>query len=334
MRFLIQRICFYAVAFWVAMTANFLLPRLTGQSPADGIIARDRSLYSSHPELIQRLYEQYGRGGVNLHQMVQQYPHYLVHMITGDFGISTLHGTPVSGIIKQTLPYSIFLAGSAVFLSCTIGTFVGMYCAWRRTGKVDAVAPSFFIAIGAFPAQFVALLAVYFFALGEGPMHLKLFPAQLAYDADKSPGWNWTFVSSVFRHAELPILILTALGIGGWLLIMRNVMINNIDEDYITMGRAKGVRDWRLMTWYAGRNSILPTFTAFAGALGAVVAGAILVEFVFSYPGMGLTLQQAAIGGDFQLAQACLLVIAACVLAANFIMDSIYVILDPRTRVS
>jgi peptide/nickel transport system permease protein len=266
--------------------------------------------------------------------MVTQYPHYLLHMITFDFGISTLHGTPVSGIIKQTLPYSIFLAGSAVFLSCTIGTFVGMYCAWRRTGKVDAVAPSFFIAIGAFPAQFVALLAVYFLALGEGPAHLKIFPAQLAYDADKSPGWNWTFVSNVFRHAELPILILTALGIGGWLLIMRNVMINNIDEDYITMGRAKGVRDWRLMTWYAGRNSILPTFTAFAGALGAVVAGAILVEFVFSYPGMGLTLQQAAVGGDYQLAQACLLVIAACVLLANFIMDSIYVFLDPRTRVA
>jgi peptide/nickel transport system permease protein len=237
-------------------------------------------------------------------------------------------------VIAQTLPWSIFLAGTSLILACAIGTFTGMWCAWRRNGKVDTVAPSLFISLGAFPAQFVALVCVYFLAVGQGPLHAHWFPSSLAYDANVVPGWNWTFVSSAFRHAQLPILILTITGLGGWTLIMRNVMINNIDEDYITMGRAKGVRDWRLMTWYAGRNSILPTFTAFAGALGAVVAGAILVEFVFSYPGMGLTLQQAAVGGDYQLAQACLLVIAACVLLANFIMDSIYVFLDPRTRVA
>jgi peptide/nickel transport system permease protein len=255
-------------------------------------------------------------------------------MVTLNLGTSTMHGTSVMGVIKQTLPYSIFLAGTSLAIACTLGTFIGMYCAWRRTGKVDTVAPSLFIAVGAFPAQFVALLAIYFLALGQGPFHAKLFPSSLAYPAEVTPGWNWTFVSGVFRHSELPILILTLLGVGGWLLIMRNVMINNIDEDYITMGRAKGVRDWRLMTWYAGRNSILPTFTAFAGALGFVVTGTILVEFVFSYPGMGFTLQSAALGGDFPLAQACLLLISACVLGANFIMDSIYVILDPRTRIS
>jgi peptide/nickel transport system permease protein len=334
-KFLLQRIGFYTVAFWVAVTANYLLPRLTGQSPADGIINRDRAYFALHPEAIQRLYEQYGHGGVHLSQLAAHYPKYLLDMVTFNFGVSTLHsGAHVSTVIGQTLPYSIFLAGGALFLSAAIGTFTGMWCAWRRNGKVDTVAPSLFIALGAFPAQFVALCAVYFLAVGQGPWHLQWFPSSLTYDSWVVPGWNWTFVSSVLRHAELPILILTLTGLGFWTLIMRNVMINNVDEDYITMGRAKGVRDWRLMTWYAGRNSILPTFTAFSGALGATVSGVFLVEYVFSYQGMGFTLLNASLGGDFQLAQACLLVIVICVLGANFVMDSIYVLLDPRTRIS
>jgi peptide/nickel transport system permease protein len=333
-KFLLQRIGFYGVAFWVAVTANYLLPRLTGQSPADGIIQRNRALYSQHPELIQQLYNQYGHPGVHLSEIVSHYPRYLLDMVTLNFGTSTLTGTAVRGVIAQTLPYSIMLAGIALVLAAVIGTFTGMWCAWRRNGKVDAVAPSLFIALGAFPAQFVALCAIYFLAVGQGPMHAYWFPSSLTYDANVVPGYNWTFVSSVFKHAELPIIILTVTGLGIWTLIMRNVMINNIDEDYITMGRAKGVRDWRLMTWYAGRNSVLPSFTAFSGALGGVVSGVFLVEYAFSYQGMAFTLLNASTGGDYQLAQACLLVIVVCVLGANFIMDSIYVFLDPRTRVS
>src|SRR3954470_16619668 len=129
MKFLVQRIGFYSVAFWAALTLNFLIPRLTGQSPADGIIQRDRALYSTHPELIQRLYEQYGHGGVDLSQMASAYPHYLWAMLTLNFGVSTLHGTSVLGVIGQTLPYSIFLAGTSLAIACTIGTFIGMFCA-------------------------------------------------------------------------------------------------------------------------------------------------------------------------------------------------------------
>src|SRR4051795_5710887 len=100
MKFLVQRIGFYTVAFWAALTLNFLIPRLTGQSPADGIIQRDRSLYSTHPELIQQLYKQYGHGGVHLSEMARHYPHYLLNMLTLNFGTSTLHGTPVIGVIE------------------------------------------------------------------------------------------------------------------------------------------------------------------------------------------------------------------------------------------
>ena len=113
---------------------------------------------------------------------------------------------------------------------------------------------------------------------------------------------------------------------------MRNVMITTVQEDYVTMARAKGLKDHRVMTGYAARNAILPPLTAFASFFASAVGGLILVEVVFSYPGVGLTLQQAALGHDYPVVQALLLVISFCVLLANFIMDCIYVVLDPRVR--
>jgi peptide/nickel transport system permease protein len=334
MRFLLQRVMFYAIAFWAALTLNFLLPRLMGGSPAAGIIQAQKVLIQQNPAILQQILAEYGSGHESFSRLVSEYPHYIWNMLNLNFGISTRYGTPVSGVIRQTLPYSVFIAGSALILASVVGTFLGMICAWKRGGKLDNVLPGLFTAFGAFPSFFVALLAIYFFGLGQGPLHARWFPTSLAYDTSVSPGFNWTFLSSAFRHAELPILVLASVAIGGWLLTMRSVMIANVADDYITMARAKGLRDWRIMTMYAGRNSILPSFTWFASSLGFVVAGTILVEYVFSYPGMGLQLQQAATGADYPLAQAILLIISGCVLVANFVMDSIYVILDPRTRVA
>ena len=148
----------------------------------------------------------------------------------------------------------------------------------------------------------------------------------------RGPHWSWEFVGDAFRHAQLPILVIVALSVGGWMLGMRNVMITTVQEDYVTMARAKGLKDHRVMTGYAARNAILPPLTAFASFFASAVGGLILVEVVFSYPGVGLTLQQAALGHDYPVVQALLLVISFCVLLANFIMDCVYVILDPRVR--
>ena len=113
---------------------------------------------------------------------------------------------------------------------------------------------------------------------------------------------------------------------------MRNVMINTVEEDYVGLAHAKGLRDWRVMTTYAGRNAVLAPLTGFAAQFGSAVGGLIFIEYVFSYPGAGLTLQQAALGSDYPLAQALLLFFAVCVLVANLVMDILYVILDPRVR--
>ena len=180
------------------------------------------------------------------------------------------------------------------------------------------------MALAAFPAFFTGLLAVYFL----GPASSAGSRSSTRTTAALVPGFNWTFLSSAFRHAQLPVLVIVVAFAGGWVLNMRTVMINTIGEDYVAMAHAKGLRDRRVMTRYAGRNAILPPLNGFAAQFATAVGGLVFIEFVFSYPGAGLTLQQAALGNDYPLTQALLLVFALCVIVANFIMD----IAQPRPR--
>jgi peptide/nickel transport system permease protein len=184
-----------------------------------------------------------------------------------------------------------------------------------------------FMVLSAFPAFFTALLGLYFFGL-----KLHWFPIQHAYDSGVIPGFNWTFLSSAFRHAELPILVVVSAYAGGWVLNMRTVMVTTIGEDYVTMAHAKGLRDRRVMTRYAGRNAILPPLNGFAALFASAVGGLVFVEFIFSYPGAGYTLQQAVLGNDYALAQAILVVLSVCVILANLLMDVLNFVLDPRLR--
>jgi peptide/nickel transport system permease protein len=334
MRFLLQRLAFYVIAFWFALTINFMLPRMMPGSPADQVLEELGPQVQSTPGLYQQVIAEYGGKHEGLTGLAREYPHYIWNMLTLHLGDSIRYKVPVSTIVRQTLPYSVFVAGTAVFLSFVIGTFLGMVCGWRRGRVLDSVLPPTTLFIQAFPPFVVALLAVYFLALGQGPLHAQWFPSSLAYDNDISPSWSWGFVGSVFRHGELPILVLTVTTLGGWLLGMRNTMISNVAEDYVTTAQARGLSSRRIMFAYAGRNSIIPPVTAFATQLAAVVVGAIVIETVFSYPGVGLTMNNAALGHDYPLLQALLLVISACFLLANFIMDSVYVFLDPRSRVT
>jgi peptide/nickel transport system permease protein len=163
-------------------------------------------------------------------------------------------------------------------------------------------------------------------------LKLGWFPIQHAYDNGIIPGFNWTFLSSAFRHSQLPILIIMAAFVGGWVLNMRTVMINTISEDYVAMAHAKGLKDRRVMTRYAGRNAILPPLNGFAPLFASAVGGLVFIEFIFSYPGAGYTLQNAVLGNDYPLAQALLVVLSLCVIFANLLMDILNLILDPRLR--
>ena len=328
MRWFARRLVFYVFALWVALTINFLLPRLMPGSPLDGILQHlTPSQLSANPGIV-KTYEALLGGGDN--SIWEDYVTYLQRIVHFDFGVSTSHyPAPVSEVVGQTLPYSIFLVGVAFALSFVLGTAIGMFAAWRRGGLVDGVFVPTFMALSAFPAFFTALLALYFLGL-----KLDWFPIQHAYDTSLSPGFNWEFLSSAFRHAQLPILVILAAFTGGWMLNMRTVMINTIGEDYVTLAHAKGLRDRRVMTSYAGRNAILPPLNGFAALFGSAVGGLVFVEFIFSYPGAGLTLQNAVLGNDYALAQALLVVLSVTVIFANLIMDVLNLILDPRLRTS
>ena len=326
MRWLARRLAFYVFAIWVALTINFLLPRLMPGSPIGGLLQHlSPAQIQANPGIIQT-YE--ALLGGSHHSIWQDYVTYLNRIAHFNFGLSTSnYPTKVSEVVARTIPYSIVLVGIAFFLSFVLGTTIGMIAAWRRGGGFDTVFVPIFMALGAFPAYFTALLLMYFFGL-----RLGWFPIQHAYDNGLSPGLNWTFISSAVEHGFLPALVIVIAFAGGWVLNMRTVMINTIGEDYVTMAHAKGLRVRIVMTRYAARNAILPPLNGFAAQFATAVGGVIFVELVFSYPGAGYTLQQAALGNDYPLTQALLLVFALCPIVANFLMDLLNLVLDPRVR--
>src|SRR4051795_13079205 len=283
MRWFARRLGFYVFALWVALTINFLLPRLMPGDPVSGLLAHlTPSQIAANPGIVHEFETLLG----GTHNSIwHDYVTYLGRIAHFDFGISTSnYPTPVSEVIGRTLPYSIFLVGVAFLLAFVVGTAVGMIAAWRRGGAVDNVVVPTFMALGAFPAFFTALLALYFLGLKAG-----WFPIQHAYDSNLTPGLNATFLESAFRHAQLPILVIIVAYAGGWVLNMRTVMINTLGEDYVTMAHAKGLRDRRVMTLYAGRNAILPPLNGFAPLFASAVGGLVFIEFIFSYPGAGYT---------------------------------------------
>jgi peptide/nickel transport system permease protein len=328
MRWFLRRLGFYAFATWVALTITFLLPRLMPGDPIGGILQHlTPAQLQSNPGIIDTYRALLGGGDQTIWEAYLQY---LQRVFTLDFGISTSnYPTPVSEVVGRTLPYSIVLVGIAFLLAFILGTTIGMIAAWRRGRPFDSVVVPTFMALGAFPAYFTGLLIVYFLGLKLG-----WFPIQHAYDNSDTPGLNWPFIGSAIHHGILPALVIVLAFAGGWVLNMRTVMINTISEDYVAMAHAKGLKDNRVMTRYAARNAILPPLNGFAAQFATAVGGVIFVELVFSYPGAGYTLQQAALGNDYPLTQALLLVFALCPIIANFLMDIVNLILDPRVRAS
>jgi peptide/nickel transport system permease protein len=328
MRWFLRRLVFYVFALWVAITLNFILPRAMPGDPVGGVIAHlSPAQIQGNPGIIQTYRTLLGGSkGSFFHD----YWIYLGHIAHFNFGISySNYPSKVSTIVGRTLPYSIFLVGVAFILAFLLGIAVGTIAAWRRGGAFDGLVVPAFMTFGAFPAFFTGLLGLYFLGLKA-----HWFPIQHAYANELSPGFNWAFLSSAFRHAQLPILIVVFTYAGGWVLNMRTVMINTISEDYVAMAQAKGLKDRRVMWRYAARNAVLPPLNGFAAQFAGAVGGLVFVEYIFSYPGAGYTLQQAVLGADYPLAQALLLVFAVAVIVANFIMDLLNLVLDPRIRAS
>ncbi len=322
MRFLLRRLLILLLTGWAALTLNFVLPRLMPGNPIEAMIARYQGKLS--PLATHALELEFG---LSTHQSaISQYFTYFGHTLTGNLGTSIVYfPSKVSSIIGSALPWTLGLVGFSIVVAFIIGTTLGAVAGWRRGSRFDKIAVPFGVMLSATPVFWISLLALYFFAF-----RLGWFP--IAGGVGATEAVSATSIGSILDHAALPALTLTLVSTGGWVLLMRNSTVSVLGEDFIKFGRAKGLPERVVGYRYAARNAILPNFTAFALALGFVVAGAIFTEYVFSYPGIAYYLLTAVLSLDYPLIQGIFLVIVVAVLLANFLADVLYVFLDPRIR--
>src|SRR5580693_2050726 len=322
MSFILRRLSFYVVAAWVALTINFFIPRAMPGNAVQAILAKFPNLQPSAYKAIEAMLG-VGHPGSLWHQYVS----YLDDVAHLNFGTSvSQYPATVSSLLAETIPWTLTLVGTATVIAFIVGTGLGIVAAWRRGGWVDRALPGlmFFQAI---PYFFLALILLEVLAVS-----LHLFPIGQGFSQTVTPGWNLPFIGSAVDHSILPAVTIVITSVAGWMLQMRNVMVTTIGEDYVLAGQAKGLPGRRVVLSYAARNAFLPQLQGFGLALGFVVSGALIMEIVFSYPGIGLLLLSAVSSNDYPLMQAIFLVITFAVLLANIVVDVIIVLSDPRAR--
>jgi peptide/nickel transport system permease protein len=320
-----RRSIFLVVTLWAAVTLNFILPRLMPGNPADAALAKFQSYGAIDPAQRRAIEITLG---VPHGSIFTQYREYLGSILHGHFGLSyTYFPQSVSSVIGAALPWTLVLVGVVTVMAFVIGTLLGVAAAWRRGRTLDTVATVGSTFSSAFPYFWTALLLLFVFGFKLG-----WFPIKGGYGLSSSPNWSLGFLGDALHHSVLPALTILISGLGGWVLGMRNNMINTLGEDYVTFAQANGLPERRIALRYAARNAILPNLTSFGLALGLVVSGSILTEVVYGYPGIGHLLYTSVVNQDYPLMQALFLVITLSVLAANFIVDMLYGLLDPRAR--
>jgi peptide/nickel transport system permease protein len=323
MRFLLRRLGFYLITAWAALTINFFLPRLMPGNPVQA--ALDKLQGTVSPGVVKALAAQFG---INTKaSMLSQYGHYWSQMVRGNLGVSTSqYPTTVTTIIAHALPWTIALVGIASIISFLLGTLLGIVIAWRRGSRLEGLLPVTTF-LSAIPYFWLGLVFVSVFGVT-----LHWLPISGGYCQSLVPGFGGNFIRSAISHGLLPAITIVLASMAGWMVGMRNMMVTTLGEDYVMVAQAKGLSTRRVALTYAARNAILPNLAGFALQLGFVVAGSLLTEIVFSYPGIGLSLLQAVQDNDYPLMQGVFLVITVVVLLANFGADLLYVLLDPRTR--
>ncbi len=321
MRYLARRGGLFLLTLWAALTVNFAIPRVMPGNEATAVLGTLRNV---NPAALHALEIQFG---VNVHQgLVSSYFEYLGNCFTGQFGV-TAQGVPVMHEIFSKLPWTLGLVGVTTVLAFIIGTVAGVASAWRRGGRLDAILPPTLFIISTVPVFFVGLLLIYLFAV-----KLNWLPLGGNYSVGATPSFTLSFIWDVLKHALLPGVSLVVVTAGLWVYSMRNNMITTIAEDYVRTARAKGLSTRRIMYDYAARNAILPNLTGFAMQLGYVLGGAIVIEYLFSYPGLGYLFFTASTNHDLPLMEGLFLFYTLAVLVCVLIADLLTAVLDPRTR--
>lgn len=327
--YLAQRAGTYLTVLFISVVLNFVLPRLMPNDPAQSMIRDIYEKTGQRPSEYQMrvIHNMYGDPDTPIWE---QFWNYLVQLVHLDLGRSIMYyPMEVTDLVSQALPWTLFLGLLSTLIGWVIGTYLGARLGWRPGGRLDSLITPAAMFFASIPAFWLGLLAVWYLSYTKG-----WFPAQGSVNQRlRPPGiGNPEWVLSVLFHAALPLATLVVVGITGWLFSMRNMMITTVNEDYVHLARAKGLSPERVRTAYAARNAMLPNITGLAMSIGGVLMSVVLAESVFVYPGLGGLIGAATGVRDYPLMQALLLIVIVLSLVFNFIADSVYVLLDPRTR--
>jgi len=313
---------------YVTSTITFVLIRLMPGNPVelkiDELMQQSQMSYADAAALTSGLFDI--DLGAPIHE---QYVEYLGNLAHGNLGNSFLsRGTTVMSIILAVLPWTLFAVGTGLLLSFVVGIALGLVAAYRRDGALDHVVTTGGSVISSVPNYLVALLIVLIFGI-----QLRWIPiTQMrgAFSPGIVPGFSPEFVGDVLFHASLPITVFFLTHVGLWILSMRSATLAVLEEDHVTVARARGLPDGRITTAYVGRNAVLPLVSQFAIAAGAVVGGAVVIEQIFVYQGVGLRLVSSVNARDYPVMQGIILMTTAAVIIANLVADLLYSRLDPR----
>jgi len=322
-RYLTRKILTYLLAFFIGVTVDWGIPRLMPGDPIQSMLSKFSLQSASYTAQYNAFAKTFG---TNL-PLWQQYLNYWKGMFTGNFGLSVwAPPAHVTTLIFQALPYTLALLIPAVTLSYFVGNRLGAAAA-RRKWLDNSVLPLGYV-FQAIPYPFLALLVPYLFGIVW-----HVFPLSHAYAQGLLPAWNWTFISSLLYHWFLPFLTLFIVSVGGWAIGMRNLVIYELENDSSRYMRALGANE-RVVRRYAYRSASLPQLSGLALALGVVIGGSIVTEVAFQYPGLGTLIFNAVTNNDFFLLQGIFIFMVIGVLVANFVIDLVYLAVDPRTRLS
>lgn len=329
--FFISRLLKALVTIYVVMTFTFFLIRLMPGNPLDLYIASELAQGVPLQEAQERAASLFQ---VDLNKpLIIQYVDYLKNLSKGDFGVSIVSTrTPVIEIILRFLPWTLFVVTIALFISFVIGIMLGVLMAMRRNGWIDQFLTFFASIISSIPNYVIAMLIIVYFGV-----RLKWFNVadiRGSLSPGVKPELSIDFLADALYHAALPILVYVLTTVGSWMLTMKSSTISTLGEDYVTVARARGLHEERIMTAYVGRNAILPLFTTLAISIGFVVGGSPLIESIFVYQGIGLKLNEAITTRDYPVMEAIFIIITSSVVIANLLADLILGFLDPRIRVA
>jgi peptide/nickel transport system permease protein len=326
-RYLSERFVIFVATIVISVTVVFVVPRLVPGNPLNAVFSRLAAVGGSlnAPELV----EEYNRLFGLDRSVGEQYISYLRELARGNLGYSiSSFPSHVSDLLRSAIPWTIGLLLVTTLISWVLGSLIGAVVGWQGgKSRFFQVLVPLALVLYTTPYYILALIFVFLFAF-----HWRIFPLSGAYSVGLTPEFSLAFALDVIRHAVLPALSIIFVSLGWWFLSMRSQITSLKGEDYILQAEAKGLPGRRILWAYAFRNALLPQATGLALSLGHIVGGALITEVIFAYPGIGWLIYNAITGLDFPVIQGGVLLIIFSVASANFVIDIVYPLIDPRIR--